>query len=205
MNTEERIQRILQNPHFESISEILRENGIAENLFMEDFRQLLENLLEEHQDDNPSLAEESHWYILPAIAVYKTLKKYTDSALDLFRRMWLHGAEKGSAFLQKKAEDESFLAGWCRNVTPKNPDGGAFVFDIRESRDEYTEYHVLKCPYVSFCREYGCREIVTVFCDSDDISFGNIHSRLRWGRTKTIGRGDEICDFRYTYIRPSEQ
>ncbi|WP_081676008.1 L-2-amino-thiazoline-4-carboxylic acid hydrolase [Butyrivibrio sp. AC2005] len=40
--------------------------------------------------------------------------------------------------------------------------------------------------------------MVTVFCDSDDVSFGNISDNLKWGRKKTIGRGDDLCDFKFT-------
>lgn len=52
-----------------------------------------------------------------------------------------------------------------------------------------------KCPYNDFCTKYGHPELCTCFCDSDDISYGNMHPKLLWHRTKTLGRGGDCCDF----------
>ena len=57
---------------------------------------------------------------------------------------------------------------------------------------------MLECPYMSICRKYGCPEIVPAFCVSDDVAYGNMHPGLVWGRTKTLGRGDDCCDFKLT-------
>ena len=59
---------------------------------------------------------------------------------------------------------------------------------------------MLECPYMSICKKYGCPEIVPAFCVSDDVAYGNMHPRLVWGRTKTLGRGDDCCDFKLTVI-----
>lgn len=57
------------------------------------------------------------------------------------------------------------------------------------------------CPYYSNCLKYDCPELGTVFCDADDIAYGNMHPKLVWGRTKTLARGDDCCDF-ILNIRP---
>ncbi len=57
-------------------------------------------------------------------------------------------------------------------------------------------FDMVKCPYHDTCVKYGCPEIVKGFCDADDICYGNMHSKISWDRTKTIGRGDDICDFK---------
>ena len=54
---------------------------------------------------------------------------------------------------------------------------------------------MIKCPYFTLCSEYGCPELTTVFCNADDVSYGNMHPRLSWERKKTLGRGDDCCDF----------
>lgn len=28
--------------------------------------------------------------------------------------------------------------------------------------------------------------------------YGNMHPKLKWGRTKTLGRGNDCCDFKLT-------
>ena len=54
---------------------------------------------------------------------------------------------------------------------------------------------MMKCPYHDTCAEYGCPELCRCFCDSDDISYTGLHPKLIWHRTKTLGRGDDRCDF----------
>ncbi len=52
------------------------------------------------------------------------------------------------------------------------------------------------CPYLSACVKYGYPELTTIFCDSDDICYENMHPKLVWARTKTMGHGGDCCDFR---------
>jgi len=52
------------------------------------------------------------------------------------------------------------------------------------------------CPYFEICKKYGCPEIVPAYCESDDVCYGNMHPGLVWGRTKTLGKGGDCCDFR---------
>ncbi len=53
-----------------------------------------------------------------------------------------------------------------------------------------------QCPYFDTCNQYGYGELTTAFCRGDDIVYGNMHPKLTWGRTKTLGDGDECCNFR---------
>ena len=52
------------------------------------------------------------------------------------------------------------------------------------------------CPYLSACKKYGSPELTQLFCDVDDICYGDLHPKLVWARTKTMGRGGDCCDFR---------
>ncbi len=52
-----------------------------------------------------------------------------------------------------------------------------------------------KCPYHDACVKYGCPELCHCFCDSDDITYDQLHPELLWHRTQTLGRGDCCCDF----------
>jgi len=55
---------------------------------------------------------------------------------------------------------------------------------------------MLSCPYNNICIRYGCPEIVKGFCNSDDICYADMHPKLLWQRTKTLGRGGDCCDFK---------
>ncbi len=61
-------------------------------------------------------------------------------------------------------------------------------------------FNMTKCPYSELCTKYGYPEITKAFCRGDDIVYGNMHPKLIWGRTKTIGDGDTVCDFKLTVI-----
>lgn len=60
------------------------------------------------------------------------------------------------------------------------------------------KFDMLVCPYYEKCREYGCPEIVAGYCESDDVCYADMHPKLKWGRTKTIGKGGDCCDFELT-------
>ncbi len=68
---------------------------------------------------------------------------------------------------------------------------------IRADKNEM-RFDMLVCPYQETCVKYGCPEIVKGFCRADDASYGNMHPRLVWGRTKTLGTGGDCCDFKLT-------
>ncbi len=61
-------------------------------------------------------------------------------------------------------------------------------------------FDMTKCPYSEICKKYGYPEITKAFCRGDDIIYGNMHPKLAWGRTKTIGDGDDVCNFMLTII-----
>lgn len=54
---------------------------------------------------------------------------------------------------------------------------------------------MIRCHYHDECVRCGCPELCPCFCDSDDITYDGLHPKLVWRRTKTLGRGDDCCDF----------
>ena len=75
--------------------------------------------------------------------------------------------------------------------------GPAAGFDSKELQvgNGIWRVDMVKCPYHDTCVAYGCPELCCCFCDSDDISYTGLHPKLIWHRTKTLGRGDDRCDF----------
>jgi len=62
-------------------------------------------------------------------------------------------------------------------------------------REAAEQYGIDVNRYHDTCVAYGCPELCCCFCDSDDISYTGLHPKLIWHRTKTLGRGDDRCDF----------
>ena len=60
--------------------------------------------------------------------------------------------------------------------------------DATKEKQRHLEGQILPgiAAYETLCR---------CFCDSDDVSYENLHPQLVWHRTKTLGRGGDCCDF----------
>ncbi len=71
-----------------------------------------------------------------------------------------------------------------------------YEVSTREMRFDMT-----KCPYHDILEKYGYKEMTTAFCRGDDIVYGDMHKNLVWGRTKTLGDGDNCCNFKLTVVR----
>lgn len=83
------------------------------------------------------------------------------------------------------------------NMTQKNfgPHMG-FKSENQYVDETLMRFDMTVCPYNDKCTQYGCPEIVKGFCKGDDILYGEMHPKLSWERTKTLGCGDDVCDFK---------
>lgn len=157
------------------------------------------------QKENAGAAKEKQRHletqIIPGIAIYETLQTVMskDEALQT-----MHGYVEQHARSARKV----FLAlmripGLYRKVPVIFAKqtlkffGAAAGFAAREIQvsDGVWRIDMIKCPYNDACIKYGCPELCHCFCDSDDITYDGLHPKLYWHRTKTLGRGDELCDF----------
>lgn len=165
------------------------------------FCKRLAMLRSENADASKEKQQHLENQILPGIAIYETLQIVMpkDAALQT-----VHGYVEQHAHTAKKV----FLAlmhipGLYRAVpgifakqAPKlfGTAAGFAAHEIQTSGGVW-RIDMIKCPYHDTCVKYGCPELCRCFCDSDDISYDGLHPKLYWRRTKTIGRGDELCDF----------
>ena len=139
--------------------------------------------------------------ILPGIAAYETLQKVMPKEEAL---QTVHGYVEQKAWRMKKALLKLMrLPGLYRIVpaifareTPKlfGVTAGFAATDIQTTGGVW-RIDMAKCPYHDTCAQYGCPELCHCFCDSDDITYDGLHPRLYWHRTKTLGRGNDCCDF----------
>ena len=139
--------------------------------------------------------------ILPGIAVYETLQTVLPKEAALAA---VHGyVEKRAWKLKAVFLKLMRLPGLYRKVpgifakqTPRLF-GETAGFAAREIQAAGGVWRVdmIRCPYHDTCVQYGCPELCPSFCDSDDITYDGLHPNLYWHRTKTLGRGDDCCDF----------
>lgn len=202
---EETIQKILSGSHFAPLESVLKaEFGVALGLELKKAIECrLQALLKEHESDGEDLRAESWYYILPSVAIYQTLRKNVekDKALKIFREIYFVAAYKGAEYLRKQAQEPSSRKEFVHQMAEnKEGERAGFRFHLVQDDAAGAEFHVLRCPYCDFCAQYDCAELIPLFCECDDVVYGSIHPALLWERTRTLGRGDPLCDFKFRLL-----
>lgn len=68
--------------------------------------------------------------------------------------------------------------------------------------DAKVGFDVHACRFAQLCRAMGRDYLAPMFCEADSRFFAESNPAhrglIRLRRTKTIGRGDDVCDFRFT-------
>lgn len=162
-----------------------------------------DQLVAENKDEPKAYYMHTRERIYPAIAVFDAMtstgigrEEAAEFLIDYYKWRASGMASKVKAIfmipgLYKKAPKVFF------KLTEKSfgPQAG---FDSKDKYLSETEmrFNMVKCPYFDTCKKYGCPEIVKGFCDADDICYGNMHPKISWDRTKTLGYGYDVCDFK---------
>lgn len=157
-------------------------------------------LLNEHGD--ASSAQQTHLnQILPTIAFYEAAKRLTGSreAALAFMEEWAFVEIARMAAMMRPL----MKLGLYRLIPRLGPfllrhmfcaDAG---FDSRPVPDAPAfSVDMTRCPYLDACTLHGVPELTQFFCRADDVTYGNLHPRLVWARTQTLGTGGSCCDFR---------
>lgn len=165
----------------------------------------LEQRLNQLRAENAGASKEKQQHlesqILPGIAAYETLQTVMPKEQAL---QTVHGYVEEHAWkLRKIFLGLIRIPGVYRQV-PKifanelskmfGPAAG-FTFTGLELVNGTFRADMVRCPYHDTCVQYGCPELCPSFCDSDDITYDNLHPKLIWHRTKTLGHGGDCCDF----------
>ncbi len=159
----------------------------------------------ENSDEPKAMYAHTHVKIYPCIAVLDSIIKSgidRDKALE-FMFAFIRFRSEAAAKLVKKFMKIPFVYKkvpvMFGNMTKKKF-GAKQRFDavFYEVSDKKMHFDMTKCPYKDICTKYGYSEITTAFCRGDDIIYGGMHPNLIWGRTKTLGDGDSMCNFLLT-------
>ena len=165
-----------------------------------------EALRAENSSDSKELRSHSYKRIYPGIAVYEAMRSEgisQEKAIWYIREYFQRLAAKRVPFFQRAIKTfglarkfpHLFMAGVKKSCQPN----AGFVYELPESHYNEARINIVRCPYFEICKRYGCPEITSAYCDSDDAGYGNLHPNLIWGRTKTIGHGGDCCDFLLEY------
>lgn len=74
------------------------------------------------------------------------------------------------------------------------------VMNTHEVSDQAVAFDVTACRFAQLCRAQGRMYLAPLFCEADARFFrAGGATGIQLQRTKTIGRGDDVCDFRFVW------
>lgn len=165
-----------------------------------------ETLCEENAADPKALRAHTFRRIYPAVAVYRTMREDgigQERAVWYVREYFQRVSARAVPHIQRIIRALALapkIPKLFLNISRKSfGEDAGFTYAFPESRGNEARFNIVRCPYYETCRRYGCPEITRAFCDGDDAGYGHLHPDLFWGRTKTIGRGGDCCDFLLAY------
>lgn len=192
------------------VYEILKEDfsaTTAEDMAKQAQERFLE-LCEENKNDVRELKKHTFGRIYPSIAIYETLLDRgmgKEEAASYIREFFLRYCAKTVPHLKRIIA----LPGMAKKIPDlfmkigisAFPIEAGFEYEFPPKKKNEARFNIVSCPYMKTCQKYGHPELCTVFCDSDDVAYGDMHKDLKWGRTKTIGRGNDCCNFLLEYTK----
>ncbi|MGZ3645723.1 MAG: L-2-amino-thiazoline-4-carboxylic acid hydrolase [Ktedonobacteraceae bacterium] len=80
------------------------------------------------------------------------------------------------------------------------PQQGWDIDQIEQSERSFA-FTIHRCFYLDVLTAYGAPELTALYCRLDDLLYATLSPSIRWERTKTLGRGDDCCDFRWSRMQ----
>jgi hypothetical protein len=156
---------------------------------------------------HPALRRHLEEGVLPSLALYQTLREENDdqeAALTETDRIVAAMVERSGRrrlvqIMGRLPDPFAILRianRWAmKRVYP--PEG--WRFEWVEDSEQCIAYDAHECFYLNVLTAYGAPELTAHLCVVDDLLFGDLPG-IFWGRTKTLSRGDDRCNFRFCRV-----
>lgn len=137
--------------------------------------------------------------ILPRIALYKALNNYgfsmEDSNNHMENYMLNYIAKSKHNSMVKMEKVPGFYSLYSKiflKIMRKT--------DLQQSKQKHDaksfDVTITKCLWHQACVENECPELCRLFCDVDNITYGELN-KIGFTRTQTLGYGSDCCDFHF--------
>jgi hypothetical protein len=93
-----------------------------------------------------------------------------------------------------------FLRKFIKPAMRQYPNEGWKIDWLQNDRNAI-RFDMKNCFYFDTFSKYGAPELTPSFCRVDDLTYGDMSSHIKWQRSKTIARGDAICDFCFLPVK----
>ena len=145
--------------------------------------------------------------LLPGIALYRALLADPDTmerALPLFEAVmeaWGLSRRKSMETVGRLPIFYWLMRATVKMMTERDyPPEGWDIEWVEVSRDEI-RFDISRCFYMDMLVAYDAPELARAYCRTDDLIYDGISPYARWERTRTLGRGDDCCDFRFVRVK----
>lgn len=139
--------------------------------------------------------------ILPGLSIYKALLEENDDqekvfieVETLFRSAFFTTRIRGIRLLNLLPAPFKLIKPALRMMTKREYLPGSQKV-VEDSRDCFA-VDVYRCLILDMLTEHGAAELTVLYCKTDDW-LAECLPKVSWERTKTLGRGDDCCDFRW--------
>ena len=153
-----------------------------------------------HTDLPKGVSAHTDSFIFPAAAIYLAMKEAdSEIAYDIMKTKMAEKSDKMGQMIAKCCRfpgfKKFFLNMWDSMSHKMFGESAGFKNVFYPKEKDCFRMDITQCPYHTYLTEAGCPELNILFCENDVHSYGNLPG-LKFTRTKTIGAGDELCDFK---------
>ncbi|MEA3441735.1 MAG: L-2-amino-thiazoline-4-carboxylic acid hydrolase [Chloroflexota bacterium] len=153
-----------------------------------------------------ALRDHLHNQILPGLALYQVLREEgqaVEVALSTVERL-VDEARRGKRLpivvLGRLPIFYQVLRRMTPNFLTRNFPARGWEIEWVEDSESSLAFNMRSCFYLEIFQSYGAPELTLVYCKMDDLLFDDVSPYVRWERTGTLARGDDVCDFRWTRV-----
>lgn len=158
-------------------------------------RTLIGNIKDKSKGQRKTLVQT----ILPSIALYKALSDEEFPEEDVYAYMQKYMSGTVAAKMHASMEKMECIPGFFTlysSAFRKVMRGSEVHESVQEHGRDYFDVTITKCLWHTACAENNCPEFCRVFCDADNVTYGGLR-KIEFARTKTLGYGDDCCDFHF--------
>lgn len=152
------------------------------------------------QVENPGLRRHLVNGILPGLALYQLIRESGKSQKDAIAeidRIFMILFVKKQRSMQKLGKLPfiyPFLRKYIKTAMRQYPAEG-WTIEWMQNDPEAIRFNMRSCFYFNTLSALGAPELTASFCQVDDNLYSEMSPDIQWLRTRTIARGNDICDF----------
>ena len=157
--------------------------------------EIIKNIKDKSENQKKTLIQT----ILPRIALYNAILKEEMTEEDVYQHMQKYmidivGKQKHLSMMKmEKIPGFYLLYSKIFLKVVHNTD----LWESEQKHDKNSfDVTMKKCLWHTACVENDCEKLCHLFCDVDNVTYGGL-KKLGFKRTKTLGYGEDCCDFHF--------